>query len=69
MFYESPLELLEQTKKEIEKDIEWYEKPNGSGVRHTPAYRQARIEALKSKLAEYEHAISILKRSEKLLGQ
>ena len=61
MFYESPLELLQQTKREIEKDIEWYKKPNGSGVRHTPAYRQARIEELERQLAEYESAISILK--------
>ena len=61
MFYESPLELLEDTKKEIEKDIEWYASPNCSGVSLTREYRRKRVAALKKRLAEYEHAIARLK--------
>jgi len=61
VFYESPLELLEDTKREIEKDIAWYENPNTPGISYTLEYRQARIRELKDQLTAYEKAISRLK--------
>ena len=63
MFYESPLQLLEDTKAEIEKDIEWYANPNPPYVSLTREYRRKRVETLKKELSEYERAISILKRA------
>lgn len=61
MYYESPLELLEDTKREIEKDIEWYASPNTLGVCFTPEYRRKRVEVLRKRLAEYERALFILR--------
>ena len=61
MFYASPIEELESIKRNIQRDIEWYKKPNRPGVNFTDAYRKERIAELTEQLAEYTHVITLLK--------
>ena len=61
MFYQSPLNCLVSEKQKVERDIEWYAKPNRKGTNYSDAYRAEQIAKLQALLEEYEIAIEKLK--------
>ena len=60
MYYEDPVKALEKIKKNIERDIEWWKKPNRPGVSFTDAYRKERIAELTKYFAEYRDIVALL---------
>ena len=55
--YEYPIELLEDTRDEIAKDIEWYQQRS---EQLPQSYRSEQIKTLKEKHKEYSEIIEIL---------
>ena len=60
MKYPYTLEQLQDCKKQLERDIAWYEQPNRPGVELSDEYRKERIGELQTQRLEIDTIIELL---------
>ena len=60
MKYPYTLEQLQESKKQLERDLAWYEQPNRPGVDLSDEYRKERIGELQTQHLEIDGIIELL---------